>query len=533
MRKMLILPVLILTAVFTAACSGQGDKEDKAGIPAGLEADSRVDRAGEEAAGTVNPYYEEVNRVIYSEFNSPLGNIPEPINEAFEFRLGDTPDGIRKTYGSLKLREETDLLDPFTEKPVPGAQERSRIFDSRKVFAVEKETEAGDYRTILSLAAETGAAGETGADGQPLTMVEVNPDEMSLSSIRLPSSIADMINDHKEEGSWNYYNPETLCFSSIQSKETAPGYHTVNAAFVVFKDRDFSQYLEYRMECLCNTLFDETAAEVKEMMEDRLDELSDWQKADIGQKERLIVSHLTLKAVTPEQGHGDGDRDYADQVLEFVKSGRNQDYFLTKGNVTHTLLEPYGDFLKGQPEGLESLLKPEAAVLGAYGDSALVDTFRDVLGTDVLGTDVLGMDALGTDALEMDLLEPGGLEVLSVANFTDREVDVKDALITRIRYYGGAGNHEYVTVPEQVGDALKQHWLAWMADGAVYSEYDYGNERITVASSGLSQDGRFCSFQVDVIPSDYPRITVRYDVAGSRYGAGLIMDGDFGLAGYD
>ena len=36
MRKMLILPVLILTAVFTAACSGQGDKEDKAGIPAGL-----------------------------------------------------------------------------------------------------------------------------------------------------------------------------------------------------------------------------------------------------------------------------------------------------------------------------------------------------------------------------------------------------------------------------------------------------------------------------------------------------------------
>ncbi len=523
MRKMLILPVLILTAVFTAACSGQGDKEDKAGIPAGLEADSRVDRAGEEAAGTVNPYYEEVNRVIYSEFNSPLGNIPEPIDEAFEFRLGDTPDGIRKTYGSLKLREETDLLDPFTEKPVPGAQERSRIFGSRKVFAVEKETEAGDYRTILSLAAETGAAGKTGADGQPLTMVEVNPDEMSLSSIRLPSSIADMVNDHKGEETWNYYNPETLCFSSIQSKETAPGYHTVNAVFVVFKDRDFSRYLEYRMECLCNTLFDETAAEVKEMMEDRLDELSDWQKADIGQKERLIVSHLTLKAVTPEQGHGDGDRDYADQVLEFVKSGRNQDYFLTKENVTHTLLEPYGDFLKGQPEGLESLLKPEAAVLGAYGDSALADTFWDVL----------GMDALEMDMLEMDMLEPGVLEVLSAANFTDREADVKDALITRIRHYGGAGDHGYVTVPEQVGDALKQHWLAWMADGAVYSEYDYGNERITVASSGLSQDGRFCSFQVDVIPSDYPRITVHYDVAGSRYGAGLIMDGDFGLAGYD
>lgn len=165
MRKMLILPVLILTAVFTATCSGQGDKEDKAGIPAGPEADNGVDRAGVEAAGDANPYYEEVNRVIYSEFNSPLGNIPEPIDEAFEFSLGDTPDGIRKTYGSLKLREETDLLDPFTEKPVPGAQERSRIFDSRKVFAVEKETEAGDYRTILSLAAETGAAGETGADG--------------------------------------------------------------------------------------------------------------------------------------------------------------------------------------------------------------------------------------------------------------------------------------------------------------------------------------------------------------------------------
>lgn len=90
MRKMRILPVLILTAVFTTACSGQGDKEDKAGIPAGPEADNGVDRAGVEAAGAANPYYEEVNRVIYSEFNSPLGNIPEPIDEAFEFRLGDT-----------------------------------------------------------------------------------------------------------------------------------------------------------------------------------------------------------------------------------------------------------------------------------------------------------------------------------------------------------------------------------------------------------------------------------------------------------
>ena len=87
MRKMRILPVLILTAVFTTACSGQGDKEDKAGIPAGPEADNGVDRAGVEAAGAANPYYEEVNRVIYSEFNSPLGNIPEPIRILLHIRI--------------------------------------------------------------------------------------------------------------------------------------------------------------------------------------------------------------------------------------------------------------------------------------------------------------------------------------------------------------------------------------------------------------------------------------------------------------
>lgn len=92
MRKMRILPVLILTAVFTTACSGQGDKEDKAGIPAGPEADNGVDRAGVEAAGAANPYYEEVNRVIYSEFILPLEIFRNPLMKPLNSALG-----IRRT----------------------------------------------------------------------------------------------------------------------------------------------------------------------------------------------------------------------------------------------------------------------------------------------------------------------------------------------------------------------------------------------------------------------------------------------------
>lgn len=465
MRKQLIT-VLLFLALWISACGGKTE------------------------AAVQNPYYEELNCVTYSEFNSPLGNVPQRIGESYEFHLGDTISQIGKNYDELRL--ETASL---------AGQ------GSRSVLTVEKTTGSEEASTILWAAVD----GEAGIQDLPVTGYEVNS-ETSPGAIKLPSAIADLINTHKEEERWSGYDSENLCFVSIRSEELAPGYYIVNASVTVFADSSYNQYLQYKIECLCSTLTDGQLAEIKELMKDHLDELTDEQRADMEGKERLLVQYMTLKNVTLKTPHQEKSRDYADQVMDFVESGRNRQYFLTQGDVTYTILEPYGDLCRKQEWNQNAVVSSGPDTLGAYNSSSVSDTAWNCVSLKSAGS--------------------GFMTFSAATNFGGESMDAEGGLVAQVRHYGqeyGAGS---VALPENVEDALVQHWMGWISEGAGSSTYQYDHETITVCSTGLSPDSRICEFLATVTPREYPDITICYEaVVGARQ-EGWVLDANFGLKEY-
>ena len=85
-----------------------------------------------------------------------------------------------------------------------------------------------------------------------------------------------------------------------------------------------------------------------------------------------------------------------------------------------------------------------------------------------------------------------------------------------------------MVLPENVEAAITEYWLNGEPTVTVY---EYEKEQITVSYTGLSQDGGAIRCCVDVIPADYPEITIRYNVMVSL-DDGNVTDAEFGLKEY-
>ncbi|XBX03649.1 hypothetical protein QMP26_24275 [Enterocloster clostridioformis] len=155
---------------------------------------------------------------------------------------------------------------------------------------------------------------------------------------------------------------------------------------------------------------------------------------------------------------------------------------------------------------LSYTFQPVTDTLESYGSSVAADTVWYTLG---------------------DTEEESELLVLpAVTNFSKRSVDTMDGRVAQVRQFGG--DYIGVTLPESVETSIMEYWPE---DESAVSEYKYDKEQITVSYSTISNDGRCLQLYADVMPMDYPEITIRYKVMVA-IADGNVTDAEFGLKEY-
>ena len=438
-----------------------------------------------------NPYYEELNRLIV---------------DGYEFHLGDTLRQIGERYEELSLSEEIQLIDKDSDEGTHELWNGQSVIQYKDTADINVVYDSETQYPLLRATVVNNTGKEVSSYDLPISRYDKDN-----FAVEIPETILKLLREHKGDEEWSSYNPDTLCYTRLTSEEGNRIY-TMTALVTVYEDETFQRYLQYDLEGLLAIRTDEDIARQKEDLKTigRLYEMTEKQIAMLDEKERFIDTALTVKSVTMGLPRADKTRDYGDKVLDFVNSGRNSDYFMTKGDITYTILEPYGDLLQKQDlvhtTDLSYTFQPVTDTLEAYGSSAAADTVWYTLG---------------------DTEEESELLVLpAVTNFSKRTVDTMDGRVAQVRQYGG--DYIGVTLPESVEAAIMEYWLE--GESAV-SEYKYDKELITVSYSAISNNGRFLQFYADVTPTDYPEITIRYKVMVSL-ADGNVTDAEFGLKEY-
>ncbi|WP_294146340.1 hypothetical protein [uncultured Clostridium sp.] len=471
-KKYLLLSLVFTAAAIASGCAGKTQAKAESGP---------------------NPYYDELNRLTFSDY---------------EFHLGDTLRRIGEEYDDIKMTENELLPDRDDQEASYMTADGSRVTNYRHEAAIQAVAGNGEAITFLWASVENNTGAEAGSHELPITGYEAA--EAAASVIRTPSAVKDFISAHIREKQWSGYDPEKLCFAETGSEEWAENQYSVTARLVVFEDHTFNRYLQYDLKGTDVFRSEEEIAKTKEMVKDVLDKMSDQQKAALEEKERFFADSLKLKAVTLGTPHSGKTREYADQVLAFVNAGRNRDYFLTKGDTTYTMLDTFENF-----SGSRKLLRvtdrgytyqPETETLGGYGNGLTADTVWDTLGLTAEGSELLVLPA--------------------VTNFTDKTIDTAAGLVTHVTQYGGG--YESVVLPDNAADAVNRFWLGGEDEIPDFLEYQTEHDKITVTYPVLSQNGSFCECRVDMTPLDYPAITIRYEVLFSL-DTGEVTDANFKL----
>jgi hypothetical protein len=429
-----------------------------------------------------NPYYDEINRITFGEF---------------EFRLDDTLSSIKETYDQLSISEEKMLSCQDDENPTFTSWNMQRVLTNIDMPVIKKVFDTGEESALTRVTVKNDTK-ET-MSSYHLPIVEYNTGDSYCSYVSLPFEITNLIAEHRDEEDWEQYNEDKLCYTLISSEKWSEEVYFITVHIVVFRDQTFNQYLEYLIEGSYYILSDENTQEVENKTNDAKNSL-------LEQKETFVTKFISLKKYTLGIPQKDKSQDYSGEVLDFIKSQRNKDYFLSKDDITYTILQPYENFLPGrdlvQATNRSYTFQPMSDKLGAYGNTSAADTVRYTLTLDEENSDFLVLPV--------------------VTNFTNKSINTNSGLVTQVIHYG---NYSNVSIPGNVEDALNQYWLLGKYG---IKNYEYDTEKIAVSYSNNSSNGLFYECTADVTPLDYPQITIRYQTMVS-FSTGEITDANFWL----
>lgn len=439
-----------------------------------------------------NSYYEELNCLVIGEY---------------EFHLGDTLRQIEERYQELSLPEEKQLPDKDSKEGAYVTEYGQRVMEYMEIADIDVVYDSKTQYPLLSATVVNNTGGETSSYDLPVSRYQTEN-----SAAEIPGTILALMREHKEDEEWSFYNPDTLCFVKLTSEKQNDGLYMLTALVSVYEDETYQKYLQYNLEGMLVIRTEDDITRLKEDLKTigRLDEMTEKEKAKLDEKERFNTTYLSVKSVLMGLPQADKTRDYGNQVLDFVDSGRNCDYFMTKGEVTYSILEPYSDLLQNQDlvytMDHDYTFQPVMDTLGAYGNNVAADTAWYTLGETEEDSELLVLPA--------------------ITNFTERTIGIEEGRVAQVRQFGG--DYDSVVLPENVEAAITEYWLNGEPTVTVY---EYEKEQITVSYTGLSQDGGAIRCCVDVIPADYPEITIRYNVMVSL-DDGNVTDAEFGLKEY-
>lgn len=473
-KRQYLLNVFIIITLISVGCSSNRNTNVKGG-------------------GDTNSYYEELNCLTIGEY---------------EFHLGDTLRQIDERYQELSLPEEKQLPDEESKEGVYVTEYGQRVIEYMEIADIDVVYDSKTQYPLLSATVVNNTGGETSSYDLPVSRYQ-----MENGAAEIPGTILALMREHKKDEEWSSYSPDTLCFIKLTSEEQSDKLYMLTALVTVYEDETYQKYIQYNLEGMLVVRTEDDIARLKEDLKTigRLEEMTEKEKAKLDEKERFDTTYLSVESVLMGLPQADKTRDYGNQVLGFIDSGRNSDYYMTKGEITYNILEPYRDLLQKQDlvhtTDHEYTFQPVMDTLGAYGSNVTADTAWYTLGETEEESELLVLPA--------------------ITNFTDHTIDTEEGRVAQVRQYGG--DYGGVSLPVNVENAIMEFWLE--GDPTV-TDYKYENEQIRVSYTGVSQSGETIRCCVDVTPSDYPEITIRYNVM-VFLDDGNVIDAEFGLKEYN